>query len=65
MRSGKVLVFLTGNHEEVLLQILDGDVRLFADWLRFGGAEWLRSYGADPPGMGPERGARGNTWFAA
>ena len=42
------LVFLMGNHEEVLLRIIDGDARLIADWLRFGGAECLRSYGADP-----------------
>ena len=41
------LVFLAGNHEEVLLRILDGDMRLLVDWLRFGGAECLASYGAD------------------
>jgi serine/threonine protein phosphatase 1 len=41
-------VFLAGNHEEVLLRILGGDARLLADWLRFGGAECLASYGADP-----------------
>lgn len=42
------LVFLAGNHEEVLLRILDGDEALVADWLRFGGAECLQSYGVDP-----------------
>ncbi len=42
------LVFLAGNHEEVLLRILEGEARLVPDWLRFGGAECLRSYGADP-----------------
>jgi len=42
------LVFLAGNHEEVLLRILDGEVNLIPDWLRFGGAECLRSYGVDP-----------------
>ena len=41
------LVFLAGNHEEVLLRILDGDGALVADWLRFGGAECLRSYGVN------------------
>jgi serine/threonine protein phosphatase 1 len=46
--SGTRLVFLAGNHEEVLLRILDGEVSLVPDWLRFGGAECLRSYGADP-----------------
>ncbi|MES2904961.1 MAG: metallophosphoesterase [Pseudomonadota bacterium] len=37
--------FLTGNHEEVLLRILDGNGDLVADWLRFGGAQCARSYG--------------------
>jgi serine/threonine protein phosphatase 1 len=46
--AGTRLVFLAGNHEEVLLRILDGEARLVPDWLRFGGAECLRSYGADP-----------------
>ena len=46
--GGMRLVFLTGNHEEVLLRIIDGEARLIPDWLRFGGAECLRSYGADP-----------------
>lgn len=40
-------VFLAGNHEEVLLRILDGEGRLIPDWLRFGGAECLASYGVD------------------
>jgi serine/threonine protein phosphatase 1 len=42
------LVYLAGNHEEVLLRILGGEAELMPDWLRFGGAECLRSYGADP-----------------
>ncbi len=37
--------FLTGNHEEVLLRILEGEDGLVADWLRFGGAQCARSYG--------------------
>ena len=37
--------FLTGNHEEVLLRILNGESALVADWLRFGGAQCARSYG--------------------
>lgn len=41
-------VFLAGNHEEVLLRILDGEAQLIADWLRFGGAQCLASYGVDP-----------------
>src|SRR5687768_7399268 len=40
-------VFLAGNHEEVLLKILDGEAGLIRDWLRFGGAECLASYGVD------------------
>lgn len=38
-------VFISGNHEEVLLRILDGDHRLIGDWLRFGGKECAASYG--------------------
>jgi len=49
--AGARLVFLAGNHEEVLLRILDGEARLVPDWLRFGGAECLRSYGADPESL--------------
>jgi serine/threonine protein phosphatase 1 len=41
-------VFLLGNHEEVLLRVLDGDEALLGRWLEFGGAECLRSYGFDP-----------------
>ncbi len=40
--------FLTGNHEEVLLRILNGERGIVADWLKFGGAECLMSYGCDP-----------------
>ena len=46
-REGVRTVFLLGNHEEVLLRILDGDSSLIASWLRFGGAECLASYGVD------------------
>jgi len=38
-------VFLLGNHEEVLLRILDGDSSLIANWWKFGGKECLKSYG--------------------
>lgn len=47
-RPGVRPVFLLGNHEEVLLRILDGDVSLVLDWLSFGGAQCLASYGLDP-----------------
>ena len=46
--DGVRLVFLAGNHEEALLRIMDGELHLIADWLRFGGAECMRSYGVDP-----------------
>jgi len=42
------LIFLSGNHEEVLLRIIDGEARLVPDWLKFGGAQCLASYGVDP-----------------
>ena len=38
-------VFLMGNHEEVLLRILEGEASLIPSWLRFGGVETLASYG--------------------
>lgn len=41
-------VFIAGNHEEVFLRVLGGDEKVFGDWLNFGGAECVRSYGLDP-----------------
>jgi serine/threonine protein phosphatase 1 len=46
--DGVQTVFLLGNHEEVLLRILNGDTSLISSWLQFGGAECLKSYGVDP-----------------
>lgn len=40
--------FVMGNHEEVMLRVLSGEPSLLASWLRFGGAETLRSYGVEP-----------------
>ena len=40
-------VFLMGNHEEVLIRILDGEDQLVGDWLRFGGLQCAQSYGLD------------------
>ena len=37
--------FLAGNHEEVLLRLLAGERGILASWLKYGGAECLRSYG--------------------
>jgi serine/threonine protein phosphatase 1 len=42
------VVALAGNHEEVFTSILEGDGTQVAGWLKFGGAEALRSYGVDP-----------------
>jgi serine/threonine protein phosphatase 1 len=41
-------MFLMGNHEEVMLRVLAGDANLLGDWLRFGGAECVQSYGLNP-----------------
>jgi serine/threonine protein phosphatase 1 len=46
--EGVRTVFLLGNHEEVLLRILDGETALIPSWLQFGGAQCLQSYGVDP-----------------
>src|SRR4051794_29468064 len=47
-RDGVRTIFLLGNHEEVLLRILGGEAQLIPSWLKFGGAQCLRSYGGDP-----------------
>lgn len=41
-------VLLCGNHEEAMLRVLSGQPGILADWLRFGGAECLDSYGLSP-----------------
>jgi serine/threonine protein phosphatase 1 len=40
--------FLAGNHEEVLLRLLNGERGVLMNWLQYGGAECLMSYGFDP-----------------
>ena len=47
-RPGVKPIFLLGNHEEVMLRILDGDGSHIAQWLKFGGAQCLASYSLDP-----------------
>ncbi len=42
------MVFLKGNHEEVLLSFLQDPTRLH-DWRQFGGLQTLISYGLKPP----------------
>lgn len=44
---GASVHFIMGNHEEVMLRVLAGDAGLLTNWLRFGGAETLRSYGVE------------------
>lgn len=44
-RDGVDPVFLLGNHEEVLLRIIDGDTSVVDSWLQFGGLQCLQSYG--------------------
>jgi serine/threonine protein phosphatase 1 len=44
-RAGVQPVFLLGNHEEVLVRILEGDASLIESWLQFGGLQCLQSYG--------------------
>lgn len=43
--------FLMGNHEEVMLRVLAGEERLLREWLKFGGAECIRSYGLEPESL--------------
>ena len=40
--------FLAGNHEEVLLRVLNGERGVLGDWLKYGGVECLLSYGCNP-----------------
>lgn len=51
VRSGALpgfrTVALLGNHEEVLLRLLDGEEGLLRQWFSFGGLACLASYGTD------------------
>ncbi|MGH6614557.1 metallophosphoesterase family protein [Sphingomonas sp.] len=40
-------VFVMGNHEEMLLRVLERDTDQFRDWLRYGGYECAQSYGVE------------------
>lgn len=50
-RDGVRPYFLAGNHEEVLLRLLAGERGILDSWLKYGGAECLRSYGRDPASL--------------
>ncbi|MEH3102653.1 MAG: metallophosphoesterase family protein [Sphingomonas phyllosphaerae] len=41
-------VVLKGNHEEMMVQALDGDLKTYRAWLAFGGRETLLGWGVDP-----------------
>ncbi len=43
------LIPLLGNHDEMLLQVYDGQTQLHVDWLLFGGSATLQSYGTLRP----------------
>jgi len=49
--GGARTIALAGNHEEVLLRLLDGERGLLQQWLRFGGDACLASYGGDPQAL--------------
>ena len=49
--------FIMGNHEEVMLQVLGGDIDAMMSWFQFGGKDCARSYGVESLGavlMNPE-----------
>jgi len=41
------LIYLMGNHEEVYLRVVEGQVEALKSWFGFGGRSCLRSYGVD------------------
>lgn len=43
------LIVLKGNHEEMMLRVIDGEPGLMRAWLRTGGDATLRSFGIEPP----------------
>lgn len=47
--DGMKPVFLRGNHEDILMRIMDGDIGLMQAWLQFGGVATLASYGIATP----------------
>lgn len=41
------VVFLRGNHEEVMLDVMTGNISAMRSWFEFGGKDCARSYGVD------------------
>lgn len=44
-------IVLGGNHEDVLVSLLDGDPQRLGGWLRYGGGATLRSFGVEPQSL--------------
>ena len=53
--AGMKPVFLMGNHEEVMLRVLEGETGILWNWLKFGGAECVESYGLSAFRLGQMR----------
>lgn len=45
--GARAVRYLLGNHEEVMLRALAGDLEIVRFWMRIGGAETMTSYGVD------------------
>jgi serine/threonine protein phosphatase 1 len=54
-KSERVVVLL-GNHEDAMLQAIDGNPEMLRDWMRVGGAATVRSFGLDPFAAGDDPG---------
>jgi serine/threonine protein phosphatase 1 len=50
------VVVLLGNHEEAMLQALDGKTDVLRDWMKVGGAATVRSFGLEPFHRGDDAG---------
>lgn len=49
--EGATKIFLMGNHEEVFLKVIKGNIDALRAWLEFGGKSCLRSYSVDNLGQ--------------
>lgn len=50
-RRAKGVVVLQGNHEEVFIKAIDGDLQVLRNWLSYGGAQMLESLGLRVPAL--------------
>lgn len=46
--DGLAPIFLRGNHDDMLLQFLDGKMEILPSWTQLGGASTIASYGVNP-----------------